>query len=901
MKLFKLRYLITVPVVAVVLVLFLAPLVLSTAPLLGVRQQVATSILTRLLERDVQVLGEVDIAFGAVTRVRVDGTEIGALVKYQTTYREHIDHLEFSFPLLKSLTQGFEVLSINLEGVDIELNASGDPQAVQSGAKGGKDAAEDLAGVPEWFLSNPAAENMVLRDLTINFRDDDAGWNETLVIKEAHSSVSEDGGRIFITAAGTLNRVPLSLSGDFPNPRRSGGQEGPFQMGVEVAGATSRVAGNIDLSSRIAVIDAELDDSSSVVSAVLNMFGIVADFDAASTTKAKLSGPLNRIEATEIAFALNITDGYKVKIEGRIENLVEMHGINLEIDGRAPEKLPVKPEDATFLDFDVVGFKGLVTGDIDAITVKRLNVFSTSLSAELKGIGPISVERVAKGQNGELRIEGIHVLNGPPERRTLDLKGHVLDLLNLSGILLEGTIDMPGASALSFEGSGAEAALGRLTGDIAITGINGDFSIDRLHAQITESDLLKMALKLADREASQANEVTVDTDLEISDLTAFAAALDQNIGKVGKVSFRGTVTLSELVPSLIGVLSVEATRLDIGLRGSLEDGVPRLDGSVKSASLHLDDVGGLVSLFRIASKRDVDRIDFSDAFVDAIRARIDIDFARIAGGVAAGKSAGQVKATVDYRHGVVLVDPLNVNFLNGKITASLRSETRKEPVKHTLKGKVSRLNLGSLSRQMQVQRLVSGSLNLNFNVAMAGNTAPRALKSASGSVTGSIWGGVLETDLLDLSGLNLVSWLMSSSKAKGRAELVCAVLPFQLKNGRGSTRSMIIETKHVQAVGAGGIDIRKERVNLKFQPRPKVKQLVDTVSPFTVTGSLKAPKIKLEKGGAAGRVVGETLTLPLNLLGAIFTGNKDKAPNHRPCVLQRKKQPKGKRGKRPRR
>ncbi len=427
-------------------------------------------------------------------------------------------------------------------------------------------------------------------------------------------------------------------------------------------------------------------------------------------------------------------------------------------------------------------------------------------------------------------------------------------------------------------------ALGRMAGILSIAAAEGDFIIETFQGEIKESDLMQLTFRLVDREAARLKDVALQAELIIRDLTAFAAALNQEVGKVGAVSFSGEFSLSELAPSLLGSVTVDTTQMDVDLRGSLEDGVPRVDGSLKSKTLHLDDIRGLIGLMQIGSTQDIDEIDVSDKLEEAIRARIDLDLEGIAGGDAATKNARQIKGTIEYRDGSLLLDPLTVNYLSGTVITSFHTDMRKSPLSHRIKGRVSKLQMGELLREMQVPQMISGSLTLDYDLAMSGNSVSDALKTTSGSISGSIWGGFLETDLLDLSGLNLITWLGTSSKAKGRAQLVCARLPIQFNNGRGSTRSFIIETKYVQAIGAGSVDLRKNRVNLSFQPRPKVKQVINIVSPFSVVGPLGSPAVKLEKGGVAGRAVAETLALPLNVLGGIFAGKPRQAPGHRACV-----------------
>ena len=159
-------------------------------------------------------------------------------------------------------------------------------------------------------------------------------------------------------------------------------------------------------------------------------------------------------------------------------------------------------------------------------------------------------------------------------------------------------------------------------------------------------------------------------------------------------------------------------------------------------------------------------------------------------------------------------------------------------------------------------------------------------KSMSGSFRGSLWGGTLPGRVIDLTGLNLVSWLFSGSGAN--AKLVCAVLPLSFKNGVASTKSLIIETENVQIVGGGTINLKKSAFDLTFVPRAKRKQLVETVSPFELKGPFGDPKLTIRNAGA-GRAVGEIVALPLNLLGQIFGGGAPADEKIKPCTLPKAK------------
>jgi uncharacterized protein involved in outer membrane biogenesis len=247
---------------------------------------------------------------------------------------------------------------------------------------------------------------------------------------------------------------------------------------------------------------------------------------------------------------------------------------------------------------------------------------------------------------------------------------------------------------------------------------------------------------------------------------------------------------------------------------------------------------------------------------------------------------GNIKAHMLYEKSVVLLDPLQVAYLGGQIGASVKIDTTPGTPKVSASGKIRKLPIGRLLRELAVPSIVSGSLTTTFNISGVGKSLYSVVRSMTGTVTTSLWGGSIGTNLINLTGLNLVTWLSSKSQ-KGSVKLVCAVMPFNFKNGRASSSSLVIETDKVQIVGRGWMDFRRDAVQLNFQPAPKVKQVVEIVTPFSVNGKLSNPSISVKH--RAGRAAAEVLTMPLNLLGLLAGGGAKKKTKHRPCIVQRKK------------
>jgi hypothetical protein len=155
-------------------------------------------------------------------------------------------------------------------------------------------------------------------------------------------------------------------------------------------------------------------------------------------------------------------------------------------------------------------------------------------------------------------------------------------------------------------------------------------------------------------------------------------------------------------------------------------------------------------------------------------------------------------------------------------------------------------------------------------------------KSLNGKLEASIWGGALGSRMIDLGGENVVRWMFSGS---GEARLVCAVVALDFNNGRGSAKSIVVETDNVQVVGSGDIDLAADSIALSFTTRPKKPELVDVATSFSVSGKLTEPVVETAPGEKVGRAARETLTLPLNVLGLLLPRARSEE-THRPCVVE---------------
>ena len=72
---------------------------------------------------------------------------------------------------------------------------------------------------------------------------------------------------------------------------------------------------------------------------------------------------------------------------------------------------------------------------------------------------------------------------------------------------------------------------------------------------------------------------------------------------------------------------------------------------------------------------------------------------------------------------------------------------------------------------------------------------------------------------------------------------------------------------------------------IEFLKSTGLDSIAGVVTPFKVSGSLSDPKFQLQPGAGTAKVVGETVLLPFNLLGTLFSSDvkSTKKSRNAPC------------------
>ncbi len=858
--------------IGIVAIVGVSAAALYTEPFEPWRRAQAEALLSDALDLNTKVSGTVDVGFGLTPRIvisEVSSERTGAVSDLKSASAKRVD---FNVSLL-SLFSGDAVLtSLFVDGLSVDVDL---PEGRTDRRPG------DPGAFIHDFVRMPFSANLTLQNFALNYQDRETGWNAKYVFDRF--GVHRQAGAVLVEGVGNIHDRPLELMGEIEQADKSGTQHA-FTFSAKQSGLTVEFSGVYQRVDSQDTIDAAVKAHSASLSDLLDVYNVEHSFDGKGDLTFNLSGPLGAAQISALDLRLALGAGDTFQLTGSIDDAVKRTGIDLHMKNSLVPPPPTPGAPKPLYDLNITGFSGQIAGSIDALLVRDLRIVTSSLKAKLHEIGPISAERVRKDPQGRVGLYDVLVLAGPSDRPTVRIRGNVKDILQFQGVDLQGEIDFQTADALGLEAEDKAALLGRLQGKVAVSDADGSIGIESLKAQATETDLLSMSVEFVFDDLRARDELAFKTSLNIPSFKKFSAALGDDVEELGAVTFDGTISGSDEHLKANGVTVVGKTTLTGTLVGSNADGRPLLTGSVATPLLHLEDVGKVVSVRSVyiansgsEDEGDQDVLDLSK-IENTLEVDMQIEVEEIDGG---GRETSKISGRVTYKDGVVGLDNVTMRYLGGKASTSGKVNTRGDVNSFSLVGDVDDLRIGTVRKRLQLTVPVSGTLSMNFALTGKGDTADSISKSLGGHLAGSLRHGKIGTGLLDLAGLNFPTWLFSRHSKSGEADLVCAIAPFSFVNGRGTTQSLVLETGDVQVRGAGYIDFGKNAISMRFSPRPLRAQFIDIVKPFSITGSLSKPHLRMESAPVA-KVAAEVITFPLNLVGTLLEP-LESGTHHVPC------------------
>ncbi|MEM9590272.1 MAG: AsmA-like C-terminal region-containing protein [Pseudomonadota bacterium] len=857
-------------VCVVILAIPLAALLLiSAGPFEDVRRKAAEHFLSTAIDVPVEIKGPVEIGFSLEPTVSVQDI-VAVESRLPSDMKDlSIKDISVEIPLLPILTGHVDLEGLDIDGLKVVIDI---PPGRETEYEGVEAIGEFVSNV----VHSAVSSNFELHDTTFDLVDQESGFTLRYGF-DAVVSKAKDDGSIRVDAKGHLNDEPWKLAGDV-KPRADDNTR-TFDFSIDHAGIAARFAGDYNFGSVGDVVDLKVTAKSPSLENILKIYEIKGELDGTGDLTARISGPMEALKLSDLMLKLAFESGDVYTVSGGIDDLSAMTGLQLSLDGT------LKPHDNPdgqvwpFLRIGITGFSGKLRGSHDGVLVRDFTIDTTALDTTLSTLGPITAERLFKDKDGRLGLYDLVILAGDANKPGVRITGDVKDVIDFEGVDLKGVVDIPTTEFLDLTVKKEVAGLGRFAGDFAVSDADGSLGLEKLSAKVTGSKLLALALDLSYDDVKAGDDFKLATKLDIPSFEALATALGTKVGDVGQIKFDGDISGGKDRLDLSGTALAGQTTIKGVLSGAVANGKPALTGSLSSPLLHLSDMKkvhavGTTYLANV-NEKDLDVVNYGDMWKD-LPVDLKVDVAKIAGG---GTDASHIKGRITYLAGLVGLDPLSLTYLGGRATASGKIDTRKKPTSFALKGRVDRLRMGAILKEMEESLPVRGTLTVDYDLSGAGDSLAAIPRTLSGSVNSSLRDGWIGTDLINLTGMSLPAWLLS--RRQGGAELVCMVAPFGFREGRGTTHGLVFETREVQIAGVGYVNLRRDTIDMRFKPQPLRQELIKVTQPFAIQGNLYRPKLHLEGAPVLNALAG-SLAFPFNALDHIIQPKLGEV-RHRPC------------------
>ena len=385
------------------------------------------------------------------------------------------------------------------------------------------------------------------------------------------------------------------------------------------------------------------------------------------------------------------------------------------------------------------------------------------------------------------------------------------------------------------------------------------------------------------------------------DLGRFGAAISLQGHDLNELYYLTGLALPNTPPySVKAQLSRDGARFDAkGLAGRIgksdiegsvrvepKDGRRYLTGDLQSRSLDFSDLGSLfgapstAATATPAEKAEAMKMRATgkllpDSTLQTDRIRtMDADVRYRAQSVK-GSGFAPLRAVslgVKLDHGVMTLDPIAVDFPQGRLTGNARIDARKDTPFSAVDLRIANLQVANFLPKSSGPPPVEGTLMARVKLSGAGNTVHKAAAASDGTATAVIPAGQVRQLFAELMGIDATkSLFLLLAKDQTPTPVRCAVAQFDVKNGIMRADRVVFDTGVVIVNGSGQVDLGRETYDLKFQGRPKKFRLVRINAPITISGPLRQPHFGIQPGKAIAQAgIGAALGVVLSPLAAIL-------------------------------
>ena len=231
-----------------------------------------------------------------------------------------------------------------------------------------------------------------------------------------------------------------------------------------------------------------------------------------------------------------------------------------------------------------------------------------------------------------------------------------------------------------------------------------------------------------------------------------------------------------------------------------------------------------------------------------------------------------VSLGVKLDHGVMTLDPIAMDFPQGRLNGNARIDARKDTPFSAVDLRLSNLQVSNFLPKSSGPPPLEGTLMARVKLSGPGNSVHKAAAASDGTATAVIPAGQVRRLFAELMGVDATkSLFLLLAKDQSATPVRCAVAQFDVKDGIMHADRVVFDTGVVVVNGSGQVDLGRETYDLKFQGKPKKFRLVRLNAPITIGGPLRQPHFGIQPGKAIAQAgIGAALGVFLTPLASIL-------------------------------
>ena len=744
-----------------------------------------------------------------------------------------------------------------------------------------------------------------------------------------------DGKPLELEASGQISDTDFTLVGTLGDLQRLLDTDTPYPLSVDLKLPRSSLSvdGVIGNPHEGSGLDLAIEGKAPALEKILALFQLEPPPLGALSLTARLEGDVNAPSVSDIDLTLS---GEKLSLaaSGNIKDSLNLRGLDLQgslnvtdpaiLKWLLPKEIPpldsvklsalVRSEDADYIISDltaaVTGPKGLAVNLDGGARISQSDEPLQNIEAEVKFkaldtsairhfsddvplAGPVSLTALISGSSKQLSIKKMLLRAGDEKSVFLDAKGNLAldDLLGapaLGTLEIKTTLSAKSTAALSDIAGTKIPDLGSLKVNTLLSHADGHPRLNDLDLRLTKGKEISLHTRGVVRKLDTMDGIDIKIDLSATSLAALGKPFSQTLPDEGPVKLNARITGHSKDINLKGQIDLARTSIQTDIRTLLSAVRPKVTGTLTTPVLHIGDLGlhpavqpsetatQTATQTKQSPSGPKSRLFSTEPLelggMKTTDADLKIAIHRIQG---TEKLFNDLDTRIKLDNGLLEIKPLKLTYDGGKIVASATVNSRTRPARMSLKIDTDGLKIGTLLKQKDSADVpLRGFLSTDIDVSSEGQSMAALAANLNGNINLMSENAKVKRHYVELVAKDVLGSVFSGILDQGKmVNIDCGLFITHAKRGVVKTKTFLLDSSVSEIRVDGSVDLGKESIQATIYSEQKGR-LWKREKPIVVSGSLSAPKIKVQPIGAVADITttaAESVVLaPVQVSGDLF-------------------------------